>query len=186
LCAVLGVEVTPGVLRYETDVDGAAVGIYLMKAPDIARMLRQDELDLGLTGDEWLMEHQVARQRWCFELRSYTASVCLLMAASDARGLRWVRSVVTPYPQLARSLLGEVMPGARIVSVTGSSEGLVPDLGDSCLDLVETGSTAALNGLAVRQRFGVVTMHMARSERSREELVGPVVEMLAGGRVVVS
>src|SRR6185437_15120780 len=90
------------------------------------------------------------------------------------------------YRNLARSLLGAVMPGAQIVSVTGSSEGLVPDLGDSCLDLVETGSTAAMNGLAVRQRFGVVNMHTAVSERSLAELVEPVVEALAGARVVAS
>ena len=54
----------PGVLRYKTWVDNAPVGIYLMKAPDIARMLALNVLDLGLTGDEWLMEHGVPRERW--------------------------------------------------------------------------------------------------------------------------
>jgi len=64
LCSALGVQIKPGVLRYETQIDGAPVAIFLMKAPDIARMLRQNALDLGLTGDDWLMEHDVARQRW--------------------------------------------------------------------------------------------------------------------------
>lgn len=186
ICQVLGAEIMPGVLRYETDVCGAPVGIYLMKAPDIARLLRQNVLDLGLTGDDWLMEHDVARQRWCLEVSSYTASICLLMARDDARALGLVRSVVTPYPALARSLLGEVMPGVRIVAVAGSSEGLAPDLGESCLDLVETGRTAALNGLVVRRRFGVVSMHLARSEKSAAGLVERVVGRLAGARAAVS
>lgn len=186
LCRALGVDVMPGVLRYQARAGGAAVGIYLMKAPDIARMVKHGELDLGLTGDEWLMEHDVPRRQWCLEMSAYTASVCLLMQRGDPREPGLVRSVVTPYPNLARSLMADLVPGARIVAVAGSSEGLVPDLGDACLDLVETGSTAAVNGLVVRRRFGVVTTHLARSEVSCAEQVGPVVELLAGARAVVS
>src|SRR5260370_30291149 len=96
LCSVLGVELMPGALRYETCINGTPVSIYLMKAPDIARMLRQNVLDLGLTGDEWLMEHEIPRQRWCFAMGSYAASVCLLMPRADTRELRAIRSVVTP------------------------------------------------------------------------------------------
>jgi len=149
-------------------------------------MLKRGELDLGLTGGEWLMEHDVPRGQWCFGMSSYTATVCLLMERHDIREPRLVRSVVTPYPNLARSLLADVVPGARIVAVAGSSEGLVPDLGDACLDLVETGSTAALNGLAVRRRFGVVTTHLARSENCQVEQVKPVVKLLAAARPAAS
>lgn len=176
----------PGVLRYKTCVGYVTVGIYLMKAPDVARMLGQNVLDLGLTGDEWLMENDVHRERWCFEMKSYTASLCLLMKRDDARESRWIRSVVTPYPNLGRRLLRGLVPDGRIIAVAGSSEGLVPDIGDACLDLVETGGTAEANGLTVRRSFGLVTAHLARSVRSRAECVEPVVELLAEGRVVVS
>lgn len=149
-------------------------------------MLALNVLDLGLTGDEWLMEHGVPRERWCLEMTSYTASLCLLMKDGDAREPRWLRAVVTPYPNLALRLLRDLVPDGRIVAVAGSSEGLVPDVGDACLDLVETGSTAQVNGLVVRHSFGRVTTHLARSRRSGADCVAPVVELLAQNQVKVS
>jgi ATP phosphoribosyltransferase len=182
ICRALGVEMTPGVLRYRAQVGGCSVGLYLLKAPDIAGMLATSALDLGLTGDEWLLEHRVGRQRWYLEGGSYVASVCLLMAEDDRRSLRWIRSVVTPYPNLARALVGDLAPDSRIMTVTGSSEGLVPDVGDACLDVVETGSTAALNRLVVRQNFQRVTTHFARSDRARPDAITPILDVIAAAK----
>ena len=66
-CSALGVEVRAGVLSYRTKVGSLAVSIHLMKAPDVARLLMSNSLDLGLTGDEWLMETGVSLDRRCFE-----------------------------------------------------------------------------------------------------------------------
>lgn len=60
------------------------------------------------------------------------------------------------------------------------------DVGDACLDLVETGSTAQANGLVVRQDFGVVTAHLARSQRSPAGCVARVAGVLAESRVKAS
>jgi ATP phosphoribosyltransferase len=179
VCRALGVELAPGVLRYRASAGGASVGVYLLKAPDIARMLATSALDLGLTGDEWLLEHGVSRGRWCLGGGSYVASVCLLMAEDDRLPLGWVRSVVTPYPNLARTLVGDLAPDSQIMTVIGSSEGLVPDVGDACLDVVETGSTAALNRLVVRQNFQRVTTHFARSDRARPDAITPILDVIA-------
>ena len=122
---------------------------------------------------------------WCFDAGSYSASVCLLMAAGDQRPVRCIRSVVTPYPSLTRALLGDVVPGFQVVVVAGSTEGLVPDVGDACLDLVETGGTAELNGLVVRQAFGRVGSRLARSARSPVRVAEPVIGLLAGAVVRV-
>jgi len=185
LCLALGIQVEPGVLSYQTRLDDVAVGVYLMKSPDIARMLGRNRLDLGLAGDDWLMEAGIPVRSWCFDAAPYTASVCLLMTESDRRPVRSIQSLITPYPNLARSLLHSSVPGLQVAAVSGSSEGLVPDLGDACLDLVETGSTAALNGLAVRESFGAVSAHVARSERSVAAALESIVELLAGARVAV-
>src|SRR5215475_11065093 len=103
---------------------GVEIGVYLMKSPDVASMLKENRIDLGLTGDEWLMEAGVPRQFWCFDAGSYAASVCLLMAQGDLRPVGLIRSVVTPYPNLTRTLLRDVAPEFQIVAVAGSSEGL--------------------------------------------------------------
>ncbi len=150
-------------LSYRTFAEGAAAGVFLMKAPDVARLLHSGVLDLGLTGDEWLMEAGVPPGYRCFEARSYEASLCLLMAGSDRRPARRIRSAATPYPRLARKLLGQAAPEARIMAVSGSSEAMVPGIADACLDLVETGATAARNTLVIRESFQRVTTHLARS-----------------------
>jgi ATP phosphoribosyltransferase len=178
-CAALGVKTRPGVLSYQTTLGGLGIAVFLLKMPDVARLLRSNVLDLGLAGDEWLIETGVSSDRRCFEARSYEASVCLLMAEDDHRPLRRIRSVVTPYPRLARSLLGGTAPDTQIVPVTGSSEALVPDIADACIEVVETGASAALNGLVIRESFVRVTTHLARSETIDPLAVAQVVALLA-------
>jgi ATP phosphoribosyltransferase len=184
-CDALGVKTRPGVLSYRTNAAGLDISVLLMKAPDVARLLRRSMLDLGLTGDEWLMETGADPDCRCFEARSYLASVCLLMASGDLRPLRDIRSVVTPYPNLARRLLAHVSPRCEIITVGGSSEALVPGIADACVDLVETGASAALNSLVIRESFEQVTTHLVRSETSDPGAVGPVVELLADAQGLV-
>ena len=184
-CRALGVTVTPGVLSYRTRVGCLPVSIFLMKAPDVARMLHGNYLDLGLTGDEWLMETGVPPDRRCFETRSYEASVCLLMAEADPRPSCGIRSVVTPYPNLAGSLLREIAPDAEILNVSGSSEALVPGIADACLDVVETGTSAALNGLMIRESFERVTTHLVRSGACDQLAAVSVINLLADARRLV-
>jgi ATP phosphoribosyltransferase len=182
ICDALGVKTRAGMLKYTTITCGVPVSIYLMKAPDIARLLVKNLLDLGLTGDEWLMETGVSPGRRCFETRSYEAFVCLLMARDAFRPFSDIRSVVTPYPNLARSLLGDLASRSEIMAISGSSEAMVPDMADACIDVVETGTSAALNSLVIRRSFTHVTTHMVRSARCDSTAVAPVVELLADAR----
>lgn len=184
-CDALGIQIRPGILRYRAAVEGLDISILLLKAPDVARLLRRNLLELGLTGDEWLMETGTPPDQRCFEGRSYAASVCLLTADDDPRPLWRVSSVITPYPNLARRLLSETAPDAEIIAVSGSSEALVPDIADACFDVVETGTSAMLNSLAVRRCFVNVTTHLARSEACNPSIVAPVVGLLAGAREAV-
>lgn len=184
-CDALGVKTRTGVLSYRTLVGAVPVAIHLLKAPDVARLLASNLLDLGLTGDEWLMETGIASDWRCFPTRSYEAFVCLLMARGDSRPLNHIHRVVTPYPNLARWLLSGIAPRSEIMAISGSSEALVPDLADACVDVVETGTSAALNDLAVRRSFEHVTTHLARSRRSDSAAVAPVVELLATAQELV-
>lgn len=178
-CAALGVEMRDGVLSYRATVGDMPVCVYLMKAPDVARLLQKGLLDLGLAGDEWLLETGAALSRRCFETRSYTASICLLMASGDPRPSRHIRSVATPYPSLTRRLLASTAPGCDVLPVAGSTEALVPDIADACVDVVETGTSAVLNALAIRESFRDVTTHLVRSEHSDPAAIAPVISLLA-------
>src|SRR5262245_6390600 len=184
-CAALGVSLTPGVLSYKTAVESLEVAIFLVKAPDVARLLGRNLLDLGLTDDEWLMETGASPDRRCFETRSYEATVCLLMAADDPRPPRCIRSVVTPYPNLARNLLRQTAPQSEVLAINGSSEALVPGIADACVDVVETGMSAVLNGLVVCKSFRHVTTHLARSEKCDPVVAAPIVDLLASAQELV-
>lgn len=184
-CAALGVTTRSGVLSYRTAVGGMPVSVHLLKAPDVAWLLRRNLLDLGLAGDEWLMETGLSPGRRCFAAWSYEATVCLLMARGDARSPQHIRSVATPYPNLARSLLRAIAPAAEILPVSGSSEGLVPVIADACLDLVETGASADRNDLAIRQRFDRVTTHLVCSGQCDPAAVAPVAARLASAMEAV-
>lgn len=181
-CDALGVKTRAGVLKYRTMVCGLPVSIYLMKAADVAHLLKKNLLDLGLIGDEWLMETDIRPDGRCFETRSYEALVCLLMARDDFRPFSCIRSVVTPYPNLARRLLGDMASRSEIMAISGSSEAMVPDIADACIDIVETGTSADLNSLVIRRSFAHVTTHLVRSERCDSTVVAPVVELLADAR----
>ena len=178
-CDALGVKTRVGVLKYRTMVYCLPVSIYLMKPPDIASLLVKNLLDLGLTGDEWLMETGIHPDRRCFETRSYEASVCLLMARGDLRPFSHIHSVATPYPNLAQKLLRHMAPRSEIMGISGGSEAMVPDIADACIDVVETGTSAALNALTIRESFDHVTTHLVRSEQCDRAMVAPVVELLA-------
>jgi ATP phosphoribosyltransferase len=180
LCAALGITPQPGVLHYTSRAAGTAVSVFVLKMPDVARLLRTGALDLGLTGEEWLLETGAARACRCLPTRAYQAWLCLLMHRDDSRPPHLVRSVATPYPRLARALLTGMAPRPEILTVTGSTEALVPDVTDACLDIVETGTSAALNGLVVRRSFRHVTTYLARSAKSDPAAVAPVVDLVAG------
>lgn len=177
-CAALGVELKPGKLRHVTRVGQVTATIHLLKAQDIASMLAAQLLDLGLTGDEWLMEHGVPPEYRCLETRSYRATLSLLMASGDVRPPRRIRSIATPFPRLTRRLMRDVAPAAEVRAVSGSSEALVPDLADACVDLVESGATAALNELVVRQPLAEVTTHLVRASRCPPEGAALIVDRI--------
>lgn len=184
-CDALGIQLRPGVLRYRTVVGDLDVSILLLKAPDVARMLRRNLLELGVAGDEWLLETGALPAHRYFETRSYAASVCLLTAENDSRPPGRIHSVATPYPNLARQLLSGTVPEAEIITVSGSTEALVPDIADACIDLVETGTSAMLNSLAVRRCFTNVTTHLVRSAGCNPAMVAPIVGLLARAREAV-
>jgi ATP phosphoribosyltransferase len=187
-CAALGITLRPGVLRYRTTVADRPLTVHLLKIQDIARLLAADLLDLGVTGDEWLMENDVPRHQRSIETGSYRARLCLLTACSDTRPLRELRSVATPYPLLARQVLADVAGQAAILPVTGSTEALVPDVADAALDVVESGASAGANELTVRAEFGAVTTHLVRSRSCPPEVAELVGATLAtsGGRATMS
>jgi ATP phosphoribosyltransferase len=68
------------------------------------------------------------------------------------------------------------------MTVSGSSEALVPGIADASLDVVETGTSAALNGLVIRESFERVTTHLVRSDECDQLAAVSVIKLLADAR----
>ena len=56
---------------------------------------------------------------------------------------------------------------------------MVPEIGDACFDVVETGTTASQNSLVIRKVYEQVTTHLVRSEKCDLAAGTPVIELLA-------
>jgi ATP phosphoribosyltransferase len=131
------------------------VEILLLKDPDVPVYVERGAADVGIVGIDQIRESAcdllepldlqigICRLSLCAPGRSDGKLVPLA-----GRALR----VATKYPRLATELLGRKGLGIEILELRGSVE-LAPVVGlaDAIVDLVETGTTLARNGLTERE-----------------------------------
>lgn len=181
-CSRMDIKLRPGLFRYEKAIGRRRLVVHILKFGDIAHLIATAALDLGVTGDEWLLETAVVRERETIptlkgsttsmvvdadgsrlaDIPIYTARLCLLLPeAATSSGTMTL--VASPYPNLARRLTTELDPRPQILPIQGTSEALVPDLADAAIDVVETGTTVRLHRLAVAVDYGVIRTCLARS-----------------------
>ncbi len=177
-CVRLNMEIDERMYRYESP---AGFVLYLLKFGDIARLLAAGTLDLGITGEEWLLEAEdpcepIPRLT---SVPIYAARLCLLQPAGARIPYR-IGLVASPFPRLAARLVADLMPVPEIMSIDGTSEALVPDLADAAVDVVETGETAKRHGLAVARDYGAVGTTLANSRAFNPARAGSLIAALAG------
>ena len=151
----LGVDLeqAPRRCSWVVELDDINLCIKLLKVQDIPEFVYKGDLDFGITSDEWVYERGVSLKplldlQWC------QTQVVLAMPASHrskerdelfSKPLR----IATPYPNLAKRYLSDLMPAVKIQHVSGSSEAFVPDICDGIVDCIETGTTLSENNLVV-------------------------------------
>ncbi|WP_225731025.1 MULTISPECIES: ATP phosphoribosyltransferase [unclassified Nocardia] len=145
----LGITDVAGGRRYVFASPAADMQVLVLKVPDIPVVVDEGLVDLAVASDEWLAEHS-GRYVSLIPLCWYHIRICVLAPEPDTatRGGAdsWRRTIATPYPRLAARLLG---PRARIRPVAGAVEAYPGRITDLAIDCVETGVTAASNGLRV-------------------------------------
>ena len=142
---------------------GCRADCFLLKPRDIPRLVEQGYLDGGLAPDEWVGEtcaliESVSPCHWL------TTKLAAFAVASDvdfsARLLGAEVIIATPFPRTVREWLTGMGCNAPILSVSGSTEALVPQVATIGVDIVETGRTVQRHGLAI---VAVVRSGMALS-----------------------
>lgn len=129
--------------------------LLLLKDPDVPVYVERGAADVGVVGIDQI------RESGCdvLEPLDLNIGICRMslcapipnaqpLEPQPGRALR----IATKYPKLATLLLGQKGLGIEILQLQGSVE-LAPLVGlaDAIVDLVETGSTLARNGLSERE-----------------------------------
>lgn len=147
---LLGERINPRLLHHDVTPE---LSCFLLKHRDIPRLVSSGVLDIGVTSSEWVYECSspvatVDSFDWCNTRIS-------LLSPQDRPALGVHRSqirCVTEFPHIAERFFQDIEAvSAHIEYVSGSSEGLVPDLFDCCIDCVQTGETAHRHGLREEQ-----------------------------------
>ena len=147
---------------YFPAIDDPEIECMLIRAQEMARYVADGVLDAGLTGQDWIAEHQATNGR-----RNGLRAVADLIYAKQSLGkVRWVLAVPNDSPyQAARDLEGRTI-ATELVRVTeryfadlgidvnvefswGATEVKPPVLADAIVEATETGSTLRANRLRI-------------------------------------
>lgn len=161
---------------------GVDVEILLLKPDDVPTYVEYGTADLGVCGRDVLVERDVD----VYMPVDLGIGRCRLVVAGrvgqslDAgAGLGRMPRVATKFPRTAADHFAARGTQVEIVDVQGSVE-LAPltGLADLIVDLVETGTTLAQNGLEVKEEVAQVSSVLVANRASyklRAALIGPLV-----------
>ncbi len=145
---------------YFPTIDDPDIECTLIRAQEMARYVADEAVDAGLTGIDWIAEHQATTGK------SVVPIADLVYSKQSFRKVRWVLAV----PEDSKYEKSEDLEGARIstelvrateeyfrklnVNVNvefswGATEVKPPDLADAIVEATETGSTLRANHLRI-------------------------------------
>lgn len=141
---------------YRPAIDDPNFEVRLLRAQEIAAYVQDGFLDVGLTGSDWIQEtrakvHVVSTlrfskataqpARWVVAVPNRSA----IRRPSQLRGKR----IATEAVGLVRQYLAKLKIKAKVEFSWGATEVKVPELADAVVDITETGSSLAANGLRI-------------------------------------
>lgn len=173
--------------------NGRLVHLFLLKPDDVPTYVEYGTADLGVCGRDVLIEREID----AYHPVDLGIGRCRLVVAgrrgdalSEPRALanatRMPR-VATKYPRTAAMHFARRGVQVEIVNVQSSVE-LAPltGLADLIVDLVETGSTLAQNGLEIKEQILAVSTLLVANRASYKLRAQPVSDLLRGLRAAVA
>jgi ATP phosphoribosyltransferase len=165
------------------------VEITFLRAADIPVLCAEGAIDLGITGSDLVAEAQVeVLERLRLGIGRCRLAVCVAEAAtyqslSDLPG----RRIATSFPRITERVLGEHNLKMHLVSLSGSVETMIAlGVADAIVDLVETGSTLAANGLRTLFEIGRYEAVLIQGPRCRDQALADRVVRRLDGVVIAS
>lgn len=141
---------------YRPAIDDPNFEVRLLRAQEIAAYVQDGFLDLGLTGSDWIQEtrakvHVVSTLRFSKATAQPARWVVAVPNRSPIRRPSQLRGkrIATEAVGLVRQYLAKHKIKAKIEFSWGATEVKVPELADAVVDITETGSSLAANGLRI-------------------------------------
>jgi ATP phosphoribosyltransferase len=160
------------------------VDVTFLRTEDIPVLCAEGAIDMGITGGDLLAESGVElTHRLDLGVGECRLAVCVpddskIDRPAQLDGCR----LATSFPQITTRFLASHGAKAHLVNLSGSVEIMIAlGVADAIVDLVETGSTLAANGLAILDEIGYYqTVLVQNRERRHPELADRVVRRLEG------
>jgi ATP phosphoribosyltransferase len=167
---------------YYPAIDDPEIECMLIRAQEMARYVADGVLDAGLTGQDWIREHEVGHP----EERVLQPIADLVYAKQSFGKVRWVLAVPEESPwRSARDLAGCTI-ATELVRVTrayfdglgvpvhvefswGATEVKPPVLADAIVEATETGSTLRANRLRIIETVLESNTQLIANARSLED-----------------
>ena len=147
---------------------GDRLEVVLAKAADVITYVEHGVCDLGVVGKDTIMENGTS----FYEVLDLGFGKCRMAVAGFPEGKRLLNQrgdfrVGSKYPEIARRYFLSRHQQPLILKLNGSVE-LAPIVGlaDVIVDIVETGSTLAANGLVVLDAFLEISARMVVNKAS--------------------
>ena len=179
-----GLHVENGAERklYADTVDPDVTVLYV-RAADIAEYIADGAADVGITGLDQVREAEVENVVPMLDLEFGRCRLVLaapedgdIESTADVEG----RTVATEFPNVTRAFFEERDLDVDVVEVSGATE-LTPhvDMADAIVDITSTGTTLAMNRLAIVEEVLTSSVHLfARDDVASDEKVRQVTTAL--------
>lgn len=121
--------------------DGENYNFYLVKYRDIPKLIEEGKLDIGITLSEWIEEREsnvgiIGEIDWC------STRISLILKKGSSLSTLGKIFCVTEYYNIANKFFeNKKIQNVRIDLLSGSIEGLIPNIYTCGVECVETGNT---------------------------------------------
>lgn len=124
------------------------IEFYLLKHRDIPSLIDNHIIDIGITSEEWVIEKQLKNKLkiikyldWC------DTRISLINKKGNVINKNTAIKCITEFPFIAQSFFETKKIEHYIYYVSGSSEALIGNDFECCIDCVESGKTLEANEL---------------------------------------
>jgi ATP phosphoribosyltransferase len=160
------------------------IDVTFLRTEDIPVLCAEGAIDMGITGSDLVAESGASvLTRLELDVGQCRLAICVAEQGEfrNPKQLAGCR-VATTFPRTTQAYLDRHQVSAHLVDLSGSVEVMIAlGVADAIVDLVETGSTLAANGLRILDDIGHYQTVLIQNDARREsELADRVVRRLEG------